>query len=198
MGPITASEGGFRYIFVATCDLTKYSIAIPTIDHTAATIADCFLKHVILNYGFPELVTSDNGPEFANEVFKELNKLLKIKQIYSTPYHPNSNIVERQNRNTNKYLRAYVAEKPQTWAQFLPYAMFAYNITIHATTGYSPFFLLYGREVTLPDAILRKIPIYNYDNFAKILVRELHDAWNIAEKNIMKAKKKNKVNMINK
>lgn len=156
MGPVLPSEAGHTYIFVATCDLTKYSVAVPTMGHTAPITAECFMKEIILRYGFPTTVTSDRGAEFLSEMFKELNKRLKIKQISTTPYHPNANIVERQNRNLNQYLRAYVGEKPQIWASLLPYATFAYNITVHTNTGHSPFHLLYGREVTLPDAVTQK------------------------------------------
>lgn len=74
MGPVTSSEAGHTYIFVAICDLTKYSVAVPTTGHTAAITADCFMKEVILRFGFPSMVTSDRGAEFMSELFKELNK----------------------------------------------------------------------------------------------------------------------------
>lgn len=192
MGPITPSEQGHKYIFVATCDLTKYSIAVPTMDHSAATTADVFMKEIILRFGFPSVVTSDNGGEFLNELFTELNKKLEIKKNFTTPYHPSSNIVERQNKNTNQYLRAYIDKKPQTWASLLPYASFAYNTTIHSTTGYTPFQLVYGREITLPEVIKKKKPIYNYDNFVDLMLRELHDAWSLSREKLQIAKTKNK------
>lgn len=122
----------------------------------------------------------------------ELNRRLQIKQISTTPYHPMANIVERQNRNLNQYMRAYVDLKPQIWASMLPYATFAYNITVHASTGFAPFHLLYGREVSLPDAITQKKPIYNYDNFVDVLTRELHDAWALAREKLHTVKVKNK------
>lgn len=192
MGPVIASEYGHTYIFVATCDLTKYSIAVPTMGHTAPITAECFMKEIILKFGFPSTVTSDRGAEFLSEMFKELNTRLQIKQISTTPYRPNANIVERQNRNLNQYLRAYVDKKPQIWATLLPYATFAYNITVHSRTGHSPFHLLYGREVTLPDAITKSKPIYNYDNYVDVLTRELHDAWALAKEKLLSAKIVNK------
>lgn len=192
MGPVVASEAGHTYIFVAICDLTKYSVAAPTMGHTAAITADCFMKEIILKFGFPSMVTSDRGAEFLSEMFRELNKRLEIKQISTTPYHPCANIVERQNRNLNQYLRAYVDLKPQIWAPMLPYATFAYNITVQSSTGFSPFHLLYGREITLPDAITQKKPIYNYDNYVDVLLRELHDAWALAGEKLHSVKLKNK------
>lgn len=192
MGPVTPSEEGYKYIFVATCDLTKFSVAIPTMDHTAATTASVLLEHIILKYGFPSVISHDQGSEFINEIFKKLNDDLKIKQISTTPYHPSSNIVERQNRTTNQYLRSYIDKKPQIWAKLLPYATFAYNITVHTNTGYAPFHLLYGREVTLPDSITKKRPIYTYDNYVEVMLREMHDAWSLAQEKLLRAKIINK------
>jgi hypothetical protein len=112
VGPISPpSHEGHKYIFVATCDLTKYSIAIPVFDSTAITTDDCYLKHIILQFGFPAEVSSDGGPAFISEVMKELNKKLKIKQITSTPYWPQGNIVERRNRSTVEYLSCYTQKK---------------------------------------------------------------------------------------
>lgn len=189
-GPINPkSSDGCLYIFVATDDLTKYSIAIPTLNQTAQVAADCFLEHVILRFGFPTTVTSDNGPAFIADLFKELNSQLKIKQILTSPYNPKANAnVERRNRSINEYLRAFTMKKPDSWAQLLPIYMFSYNIAVHSTTGYSPFELLFGRVITLPDSILRKTPIYNYDSYAQLLKRELHDAWQLAKEKIQERK----------
>lgn len=115
--------------------------------------------------------------------------MLRIKQIITSPYTPRANAnVERRNRSTNEYLRAFTMKKPDSWSQLLPLYMFSYNIAVHSTTGYSPFELLYGRVVTLPDSILRRSPIYNYDSYAQLLKRELHDAWQLAREKIQQRK----------
>lgn len=179
-GPIKPlSPEGHAYILVATDDLTKYSIAVPTTNNKAITAAERYLMHIILRFGFPSSVTSDNGGEFTAELFRELNKLLKIKQIFTSPYTPRANAnVERRNRSTNEYLRAFTMKKPDSWAQLLPFYMFVYIIAVHSTTGFSPFELLYGRTVTLPDSIVRKTPIYNYDSYAQLAKGELQTPGN--------------------
>lgn len=56
-------------------------------------------------------------------------------------------------------LSQYVSPDHRDWDKFLPFTMFAYNSSVHKTTGYSPFFLLYGHEPTLPiDAALHVSP----------------------------------------
>lgn len=193
VGPITpVSTEGYKHIFVATCDLTKFSIAVPVMDTAANTTADVFIKHIVLVFGFPAEVSHDGGPAFTSDLFKEINRKLKIKDITSTPYNPRANIVERRNRSTAEYLKCYTQLKPQTWAELLPYATFSYNITTNSTTGFSPFELVYGKKVTLPDSLTKRQPIYNYDNFADLVKREFADAWQLARDKIAKAKEVNK------
>lgn len=80
VGPINPeSSAGHKYLFTATCDLTKFFIAIPTLDCSAVTTADCLIEHVILKYDFPMVLTADNASYLRAEMFKELNKKLKIK-----------------------------------------------------------------------------------------------------------------------
>lgn len=145
VGPVNPpSDRGHKHIFVATCDLTKFAIAIPVGDTTAESTADCFIKGIILHFGFPVEVSRDGGAPFISSLFKELNKKLRLKDITTTPYNPRANIVERRNRSLSEYLRCYTQQKPGTWAELLPYCTFAYNRTINATTGFSPFELVLG------------------------------------------------------
>lgn len=187
------SEEGYQYIFVAADDLTKYSIAIPTMDQTALTAAQNFVEHVILKFGFPSSITTDNGPAFTAQLFMELPKVLKSKQIFTSPYTPKANTnAERKNRVINEYLRAFTQKKPDSWAQLLPLYMFSYNTAVNTSTGFSPFELLYGRSVQLPDAILRKTPIYNYDSYAQLFKNELRESWELARESIQRAKEASK------
>ena len=152
------------------------------------------MNQVIMKFGFPSQVTSDNGAAFIAQVFKSLNKKLSVKQIITTPYHPQSNIVERQNRTINAYLRAFIEKKPQQWASLLPYYMFCYNQTIHSTTHYSPHRLVFGYDITMPAQVTKNRPVYNYDNYAEVARKELHDAWKLAKERLMDRKLVNKDN----
>lgn len=96
VGPINPeTAGGHKYIFTAACDLTKFLVAVPTTDRSALTAAKCLLEHVICRYNFPSRLISDNAKEFVSHVIKELTHLFSIKKIFTTRYHPKSNIVER-------------------------------------------------------------------------------------------------------
>ena len=58
-------------------------------------------------------------------------------------------------------MASYVSEEPSKWSDFLPSATFAYNTAVHSSTGYSPFYLMYGREATEPQDMIQ--PVRNRD-----------------------------------
>lgn len=65
IGPISPeSDEGHKYIFTATCDLTKFLVAVPTFDCTAVTTAKCLLENILLRYNFPSKLISDNAANF--------------------------------------------------------------------------------------------------------------------------------------
>lgn len=129
VGPINPPGGttGNKYIFTATCDLTKYVVLVGTKDCTALTAAKCLLEHVLCVYNIPSRLISDNGPAFISQVMKDLTKLFAIKKILTTPYHAQSNVVERQHKTLNAYLRAFTAENRGAWDELLPFAAFSMN-----------------------------------------------------------------------
>jgi uncharacterized membrane protein len=76
---------------------------------------------------------------------------------------PLDSLVERQNQTIKQMIRTYVNKKQDDWDELLPYLSFAYNTSVHASTGASPYFLLYGREATLPvDVAMEWIPEAQY------------------------------------
>lgn len=115
----------------------KYLIAVPTFDCTALTAAECILENIICRYNFPSRLISDNATSFTSQVIKELTRLILIRKIFTTAYHPQANLVERVHRTLNAYLRAFTSKNKDNWHEILKFATFAYNNTIH-TTIFSP------------------------------------------------------------
>lgn len=180
-------------IFTAMDELTKYAVGVRARNCTASLAARKLVKHVILKHNIPEFVISDLGSAFIADVFKEVTKLFKIKKIFTTPYRPNANIVERFHRTLAQHLIACVHEKPQSWHENLDSAVFAYNNTINSSTGYSPHELIFGYKIKLPDKIINNSnPIYNYENYRDNLRHTLSTYWKIAKANIDARKHKNK------
>jgi hypothetical protein len=73
-----------------------------------------------------------------------------IKQKLTTAYHPQANRqTERTNQTIKQYLQHYVNYQQDDWVAYLPMAQFAYNNTVHSTTGETPFFANYGYNPVL-------------------------------------------------
>jgi len=89
---------------------------------------------------------------------KEMCRLLSLKQLVTTPYHPICNgLIEKFNGTSKNMLRHMCAEKPKDWDRYIEPLLFAYREVKKDSLGYSPFELLYGRTVRGPMSILREL-----------------------------------------
>ena len=89
---------------------------------------------------------------------KEVSRLLGIKQLMTTPYHPQCNVlVEKFHFVLKSMLRKLCTERPKDWDRYLPPVLFAYREVPQSSLGFSPFELLYGRTVRGPMTILKEL-----------------------------------------
>jgi hypothetical protein len=86
--PLT--EEGHKYILTCQDNLSKYLVAIPMFSQTAE-VALNFMRYVILQYGIPSSIVTNQGTQFVGDLFKSLCKLLKIHKLNTSAYHPESN-----------------------------------------------------------------------------------------------------------
>ena len=144
-GSIQNDPDGRKYVFLAIDFCTRYVTVEATISPKAAD-ASRFMEKIILQH-HPEEVLSDNGGEFES-VFAEMLESFGILHRHSSPRHPKGNgLVERANKTISQILRTILVEKDHSdWVSCLPFAVHAYNTSIHEVTRYSPHFLLYGYE----------------------------------------------------
>ena len=97
--------------------------------------------------GIPEEVLTDQGSNFTSKLLSELYRLLKIQAVRTSPYHPQCDgLVERFNQTLKMMLRKFVTKEGKDWDKLLPYVLFAYREVPQASTGFSPFELIYGRK----------------------------------------------------
>ena len=147
---------GHNAICVFVCHLTKMVRLVPTqTTLDAKGFIRLFIREVFPHYGMPEVIVSDRGTQWNNDLFQGMCEALGIQLKMSTAYHPQTNgLVERQNEVVSAALRHYVAADHKDWDQYLPFVEFAINSSHHEALGCSPFSLNRIRVPTDPFQIL--------------------------------------------
>ena len=158
VGPIfPASEKGHRYILTIIDYATRYPEAIALKKIDTETVAEALLS-VFARVGVPREVLSDCGTQFTSELMCEVGRLLSLKKLTTSPYHPICNgHVEKFNGTLKSMLKKLCDEKPKDWDRYLSPLLFAYREVPQESLGFSPFELLYGRSVRGPLAILKEL-----------------------------------------
>jgi hypothetical protein len=149
--PMPRSKHGNVAILVWQDYATRWCDAIPLKDTTASTLGRAFWFNIVCRFGCPRRILTDLGRNFMSAMFDEILRFTKTSRLRTTAYHPQTDgLVERQNQTMKQMIRTYINRKQDDWDELLPYLAFAYNTSANSTTGYSPYYLLYGREATLP------------------------------------------------
>uniref|UniRef100_A0A3Q1HDU2 Gypsy retrotransposon integrase-like protein 1 n=1 Tax=Acanthochromis polyacanthus TaxID=80966 RepID=A0A3Q1HDU2_9TELE len=186
-----------RNVLVLTDHFTKFAVAVPTKDQKAKTIAKALWDNLIIPYGIPSRLLSDQGRDFESKIVKELCALIGTSKIRTTPYHPRGNPVERYNRTLLGMLGTLEDKDKYHWRDFVRPLTHAYNCTKNDTTGYSPFELMFGRQARLPiDLVLGTHPGRNspksYSDYIKNLRQNLQESYALAIEHSKKMGVKNK------
>lgn len=144
-------KGGIQNNLVITDHFSKFSVAVPTRNQTSKTTADALFHNFIVPYGIPTTLHSDQGANFSSKLIPDLCFLTGISKSRTTPYHPMGNgITERFNRTLISMLGTLEQDQKSDWKTHKGSLVHAYNATKHETTGFSPYFLMFGPDPTLP------------------------------------------------
>ncbi|XP_055334297.1 uncharacterized protein LOC129585585 [Paramacrobiotus metropolitanus] len=143
---------GYQYIAVATAQLTKFSVARATKTNTARVFERFFVKDVLLKYGMPTFIHSDKETHFTAWVAQ----IIGIQHTLGTAHHPEGQgQVERQMQTVWNGIRNFCDVKDgHRWHRVLDYVVCGMNRAVHAATKFSPLYMLYGREMTMPQDIV--------------------------------------------
>jgi hypothetical protein len=194
VGPLTQTENGMKYVLTCQDNLSKYLVAIPIENQTAESVAEALVKTIILIYGIPNEIVTDQGTNFMSNVFKRVCKLFKIEKICTTAYHPESNgALERTHKTLVNYLRCFCNNKTNDWDECLPFACFAYNTTPHSVTKYTPYEVLFGRVANIPGNLQQAPqPLYNFDDIVMNIKHKMQGCQHLAKERLMKFKEMQK------
>ena len=152
VGPLPLDHRQEFLIVFVDC-YSKYTILIPSSNHTANTVSEALMRHVIPYFGTPRRLLSDRGREFISDVWTKLLCSLGIQQVLTSPYHPEGNAInERSHRTLSNMLCARLLEGPSSkaWVDKVPGIMLTLNAMPHEPHGFSASMIGTGREPTLP------------------------------------------------
>ena len=150
VGPLPRSCSGNRYVLVVCDYATRYPEVVALRNIDAESVAEELVK-LFARVGIPREILTDQGANFTSRLLAEVYRLLHVKGLRTSPYHPQTDgLVERFNQTLKEMLRKTASEEGKAWHKLLPYVLFAYREVPQESTGFSPFELVYGREVHGP------------------------------------------------
>ena len=152
VGPLPADRR-HEFIIVFVDCYSRFTILVPASNHTADTVSEALLRHVVPYFGTPRRLLSDRGREFVSEIWGKLTTTLGIQRVLTSPYHPEGNSInERSHRTMNNMLRARLLRDlpSRKWVTEIPGIMLALNAMVHEPHGFSASMIATGREPSLP------------------------------------------------
>nr|XP_024655059.1 uncharacterized protein LOC112430808 [Maylandia zebra] len=196
IGPFHRSARGYRFVLVLVDYATRYPEAVPLRTISAKSVAQALFQ-VISRVGIPKEILTDQGTSFMSRTLRELYELLGIKSIRTSVYHPQTDgLVERLNKTLKSMIRKFINEDERNWDHWLDPLLFAVREVPQASTGFSPFELLFGRR---PRGVLDLIkeswedgpsPAKNEIQYVLDLRAKLHTLGRLSRENLLQAQQR--------
>lgn len=188
IGPYQEDRHGHRYVLTAVDYLTGWAEAYPTGNQSARAIIDAIALQFYARHDEPLAFVTDNGHGFGSREWRQFCEQSGVECRHSTPGHPQGNAkVERLNRTLKEIMLRIMGNDPAAWPAALCGALRAYRRGISDSTGFSPFFLHYGRP---PRPLILADP--NDRNAFGNRLDGLAEAWRIAQQNLAESRRYNR------
>ena len=160
LGPFLEARGGYKCLIIAIDTFTKWVEAEPVRRITKENTVK-FLHGIIMRFGVPNLLISDNCTQFISKKFENFCVAYGIKHPQSLVNHlMTKGNIERANgiilQGTKTQIFDRLKAYDKKWAQEVPIVLWSMCMTSSHATGETPFFLVYGAEAVLPPDIRLK------------------------------------------
>ena len=193
--PVT--KQGNRHVLVFQDHFTKWPMVYAVPDQKSQRIVRILCEEIVPMFGIPEALLSDRGANLLSHLMQDVCKLLGIKKLNTTSYHPQCNgMVERLNRTLKTMLRKHAARFGLQWDTYLPGVLWAYRNSPHESTGEKPSFLLFGMDLRMPSqaALLPPSPAdpTTIEEYRHGLLVSLSSARELAASTLKRAQQKSK------
>lgn len=165
-GELPASKR-FKYILVALDIFSKYIKLYPIVNMTAKTVADKIINHYIPKVAKPHKILSDNGRQFVSREWRERLAFEGIQVVYTSPYHPEANPVEREMREIGRIMRAFAHKRHNIWSEYVLFTEQCLNQPFHSSIGCTPYEVVFRepppspfKQVAFPQDAREKVISY--------------------------------------
>jgi ribosomal protein S17 len=191
VGPLTKSKSGNTIVFTIIDQFTKFFVAYPLPNQKGETLAETFVSHFCTYFGVPDALVSDNGKNFVQGIFQETVKRLQIHKNNICAYKPSSNgVVERAHLSLFNKLRCELMKSKdfKNWDKYVNFCTSAMRSTVNRTTGFTPNFLTFGKELNQPMDIAFGGPQpklnFTLSDYVKNLVKTMSESYKIVRENV--------------
>lgn len=185
VGPLTPTPRGNTMVLVIADHFTRWKDAIALPDGTTKSIAEALEKQVFCYFGVPERIHTDKGAQFESQLMAQLCQLWGVQKSHTTPYRPQGNgVVERGNRDLGNALRATLLHRTEEeWDLVLPQLTRSIRSTPHSFTGETANYMMFGRELLLPDTLIAGPPLEKTSR--ELYAQELSERMEVAYNSII-------------
>ena len=144
-------EPVIRNVLVLQDHFSKYVVTYVVKDQTARTATETLRIGYFGLFSAPAYLISDQGKAFTGHIITHLCDLYGVQKLKTLPYHAQTNgQVEQMNQMIIHMISKLEEDKKACWSEHLPELLLAYNATHSTVTGYSPYYLLFGRRLMIP------------------------------------------------
>ena len=199
LGPLPKTKDGYKHILLIVESLSRYPFAIALKTQETSEVARVLYDEVFTKFGAPVSILTDRGQTFLSKLVTNLCQLFDVKRTKTSSFRPQCNSqAETFNKTILKCLRCY-CENQEDWADYLQGIMAAYRATpCLASTGLSPFRVLFGTEMRLPIDNELNIPssgkYKDADEYIKRMLPKIEMMRKIAQENVTTGQERYKTN----
>ena len=192
VGPLPRTLSNNAYILHFHDLYSGWMMCFATPDKSSDTVCSILVNEVLTQHSHILCLLTDNGKEFTSGKMKETLAALNIKHITTSFYSPQANgAAEKAHLTLMNVLSKKIQGNPEIWDLYLGQACAAINFSVHESSKFSPFFLLYNRDPILPvDSILSPRQKYNGEDVHRLALEKQHEAFMLVHKHLREAKKK--------
>ena len=125
---------GNKYLLTFIDHFSQYVDAFPIPDQTAEICARIYDTQIVTRHGTGSTLITDQGPAFMSSFFQGTCKILEIRRIRTSSYHPESNgVIERWHTSLHSGLSHYINATNTNWDTLAPFYLMSYRVTPHTT-----------------------------------------------------------------